>query len=54
MDTTKKSVNLKVDPDVWQEAKVEAIRQGVKLRDYVTAALRIKLDQDKNGNKEKY
>lgn len=49
-DMTLRNVNLKVDPELWQEAKVESVRQGVKLRDYVTEALKDKIKKTKNKN----
>jgi predicted HicB family RNase H-like nuclease len=39
----KKNVNLKVDPDLWQAAKLAALKQGIELREFVSEALRDKL-----------
>lgn len=40
-----KQVNLKVDPKLWQQAKIQAIALGMDLKDYVAAAIREKLKQ---------
>lgn len=45
-----KNVNLKVDPDLWQKAKVEATRRGQQLKDYIAEAVREKLDKDGLNN----
>lgn len=33
-----------IDPDVWVEARIEAIKQGITLGEYVTKALRNELE----------
>lgn len=38
-----KQVNLKVDPDLWYKARVEAFRLGMDLKDFVALCLQDKL-----------
>lgn len=41
----KKNVNIKVDPALWQQAKIEAMKQGKKLLTYIAEAIREKIDR---------
>jgi hypothetical protein len=36
----RKSTSIKVDPKLWKEAKIEAIRRGIELSELVDIALR--------------
>ena len=46
--------SLRVDPKLWKETKIAAIRQGISLTEVVDNALRKELNLSKNpmGNKE--
>lgn len=37
------STSIKVDPDLWKEAKIEAIKRDMELSDLVETALRKEL-----------
>ena len=38
----KKLINIRLDEDLWKQAKLEAVRQGKTLQEYVTERLAIK------------
>lgn len=44
-----KNVNLKVDPALWQAAKVEAVKRGQKLMEFVAEALTEKINSNGKG-----
>ena len=39
----RESTSIKVDPDLWKDAKIEAIRRDMNLSDLVETALRKEL-----------
>jgi len=39
----KKKTSIKIDPELWKEAKIEAIRREVDVSDFVEDALRKEL-----------
>lgn len=41
-----KIVNTKIDPDLWQKARVEALRQGITMQFWLTMAIMQKLKSD--------
>jgi hypothetical protein len=48
MGTTKReSTSIKIDPKLWKEAKIEAIRRDTDLSDLVENALRKELGKTK-------
>ncbi len=38
-------VNIRLEPELWHEAKVEAVRQGVTLQQWVEEALKAKMKE---------
>lgn len=42
-----KSVNLKVDPELWKAAKLEAIRRNQKLMEFVAEAIKKEVNSSK-------
>lgn len=44
-----KPVNFKVDSDLWQEAKLDALKNKQDLKDWVADAMREKLNGRKEG-----
>lgn len=36
----KKATSVKIDPELWKEAKIEAIRRGIQVSELVELALR--------------
>ena len=40
-----KLVNLRIDSELWHQAKVEAVKQNIDLQDFVANALREKLSK---------
>lgn len=42
-----KNVNIKVDPKLWQEAKIEALRRGQTLMEFLAEALKDKIKNQK-------
>lgn len=40
-----KPIIMEVDPELWTEAKIQAIRENKTLREYVSEAIREKLDR---------
>ena len=45
----RKSTSIKVDPDLWEEAKIAAIKRKENLYDLVERALRKELEVLKEG-----
>ncbi len=43
----KESTSIKVDPELWKEAKIEAIRRDLALSDLVERALRKELKRER-------
>lgn len=46
-DRKKEATSIKVDPDLWKEAKIEAIRRDIDLSDLVEQAIRKELGRDR-------
>ena len=46
----RESTSLKVDPELWSEVKIMAIKKKMNVSDYFDQALREKLERDKNHN----
>ena len=42
-DKKREATSIKVDPDLWKEAKIEAIKRDMDLSDLVESALRKEL-----------
>lgn len=46
----RKSTSIKVNPELWKEVKIEAIKQGMELSQFVENALKNKIEAlRKNG-----
>lgn len=43
------STSIKIDPELWKEAKIESIRRGMNVSDLVEMALRSELDRHKQS-----
>ncbi len=43
----RESTSIKMDPDLWKEAKIEAIRRDIDLSDLVESALRKELRRER-------
>lgn len=43
----REATSIKIDPQLWKEAKIEAIRREVDLSDLVEAALKKELKKEK-------
>ena len=43
--------SIKVDEDLWKEAKIQAIRSGITLQDVLNRALKEWLDQQRKKEK---
>lgn len=43
------STSIKIGPELWKEAKIEAIRRGMDVSDFVEMALRSELDRHKQN-----
>ena len=41
-----KIVNTKIDPDLWQQARVAALKQGITMQFWLTMAITQKLKSD--------
>lgn len=53
VDQKKQTVtSLKVDPDLWKKAKIEAIKRGVTLARIVDTALRKELSLERKQTRE--
>jgi hypothetical protein len=48
----RESTSLKVDPDLWTEVKIMAIKKKMNVSDYFDQALREKLERDKKSDKK--
>lgn len=48
MSTKRKATSIKIDPDLWKEAKIEAIRRDMDVSELVEQLLRkeLKLEKD--------
>jgi len=40
----RKSTSIKVDPELWKDVKIEAIKQGIELSELVESALKNKIE----------
>ena len=45
----KKATSIKVDPELWKEAKIESIKLGIELSEMVENALKKELERIKRG-----
>ncbi len=43
----RESTSIKMDPDLWKEAKIEAIKRDMDLSDLVESALRKELKRER-------
>lgn len=43
----KEATSIKIDPELWKEAKIEAIRRDIDLSDLVANALQKELKREK-------
>jgi hypothetical protein len=44
MEATK-AILMEVDPALWQEAKIQSVRENIPLREFVTRAIRNELEK---------
>jgi post-segregation antitoxin (ccd killing protein) len=44
-DKKRESTSIKIDPQLWKEAKIEAIRRDIDLSDLVEHALRREIEK---------
>lgn len=40
-----KPIIMEINPELWQEAKIQAIRENINLRDFVARAIRNELNK---------
>jgi predicted transcriptional regulator len=52
VDMKRQPTSLKVDPDLWQEVKIMAIKRKKTVSEYFEEALREKLTKDKLADEE--
>lgn len=45
----RKATSIKIDSELWKEAKIEAIRRGIELSELVEKALRKEIKTTKRG-----
>jgi predicted HicB family RNase H-like nuclease len=45
----KKIVNVRLEADLWKEARIQAIREDKELQDWLAEAIQEKLEKAKNG-----
>jgi len=43
----KKVINIKLGDELWQQARIEALKQGVTMQDWLTDAIQQKLQSSK-------
>ena len=43
----KKAVSLKVNPELWKEARLQAFIQGIPLNEFVEQALKEKIERER-------
>ena len=46
----RKSTSIKIDPNLWQEVRIEAIKRKMQLSELVEKALRKEIKIKKKGN----
>jgi len=44
---TKKIINIRLDADLWKQAKMDAVRQGFTLQEWLTLAIILQLDNSR-------
>jgi len=49
----KKMVNIRLDEDLWKQAKMDAARQGFTLQEWLTLAIILQLDNSRAEMREK-
>jgi len=45
--TDKKIINIRLDADLWKQAKLDAVRQGFTLQEWLTLAIILRLDNSR-------
>lgn len=40
----KKIINIRLDSELWKQAKIQAIKEGKTLQEWITEAIKEKLD----------
>ena len=45
----KKRVNIDLDAELWRQAKVSAVGSGLSLREWLTQAIKEKLEHERSG-----
>jgi DNA-binding protein YbaB len=53
MGTKRESTSIKVDPKLWKEAKIEAVRRDMDLSDLVEDAIRDELEKLRESSEVK-
>ena len=43
----KKMINIRLDGDLWKQAKLDAVRQGLTLQDWLTLSIILRLDNSR-------
>lgn len=43
----KKIINIRLDDDLWKQAKIDAARQGLTLQEWLTLAIILRLDNSR-------
>ena len=43
----RKQINMKIDEELWRNARSQAVKEGIQLRDWIANAIKICLDFDK-------
>ena len=43
----KKMINIRLDDDLWKQAKVDAARQGLTLQEWLTLSIILRLDNSR-------
>jgi len=46
----KKIINVRLDEDLWKQAKLDALRQDMSAQDWLTLAIIRLLDDNQRGN----
>jgi predicted HicB family RNase H-like nuclease len=49
----RESTSIKIRPDVWKNAKIEAIKQDIELSELVEKALEAFMNENENKEKQK-
>lgn len=49
----KKRVNLDIDSELWKQAKMAAVKSDQQLREWISSAIKEKLDKVEDHRREK-